>query len=258
MCGMPHMRKLMVVLLGMLAASVDAGLVYRFSTKSTAPLQRDGGGRVWIEGDRMRLELDPDPDNPRVYDVAITKSGKTTYINLQNRTYFESDGSSSERGTPAPLFHLAAESQHLDGKPKVKYESAAGPVTLGRETIRHRIRLRYRVRGEIQDVPVRANVGAEIVLLTAPAVSRFDEARPPVHTGFAEMDDELAKLYASFDGMVLRQETSVNSSYAGGTVFNTVTVMSIDELQETAVKPELFTIPAGLRHQGPVFAAPGR
>ena len=71
-----------------LAGTAQAGVVYRYTTDvSGNPLLRHASGRVWVDGERSRTELEPEPE-PRAADVILVSDGKTRLLNLGNQTWY--------------------------------------------------------------------------------------------------------------------------------------------------------------------------
>lgn len=250
-------RLIAAALLGVVALNAEGGVTYRYSIKSDHALRSKGGGRVWIDGDRKRVELDADPDNPRASDVAITVGGKTTLVNLQNRTYFHPKppqaGASSSM-----LFHLPWHGDRIKGRPKITYrDTGAGPAVGEYPTTRHVVQLSYGVVGELAGVSLKGDVEATVLVLIAPALPR-DRVREFVRTGFQEVDDELTRLLSALEGMVVGYEVSVSRKLDGSPVFKETTVMSVDELKIEKVEDSLFAIPSGLTYQEPVRGGTGQ
>ena len=78
-----------------------------------------------------------------------------------------------------------------------------------------------------------------------------------MRTGFAEIDDELARLFATFEGMVLRHEVSINRRLEDSPIFNELSTITVDELKLINVDSSIFAIPPGLTYQEPVMGGPG-
>jgi hypothetical protein len=249
-------RFIAAALLGVVALSSDGGVTYRYSTRSDNALQSRSGGRVWIDGDRKRVELDPDPANPRASDVAITVGGKTTCINLQNRTYFH------ERPAPAgaassKLFHLPWPNDRIKGRPTITYRDAgAGPAVGDYPTTRHVVQVSYVVEGALAGVSLKGKVEATVLVLMAPTLGRDDD-RKLVRVGFREVDGELTRLFSALEGMVVGSEVSVSRKLDGGPVIRETTTMSVAELKIVKTEDSLFTLPPGLTYQEPVVGVPG-
>jgi hypothetical protein len=259
--AMPRLRLVVPALLAVVALSADAGITYRFTTKSNAPLQSSSGGRVWIEGDRKRVELDPNPDNPRTFDISITAKGRTTFLNLQNKTYFHEHRVSSvaaKRGGSSWLFRMPWSEDRLQGRPKITYRSAgAGSAVGDHATTTHVIHFTYRLRGEMDGISLRADVESTVSVLVAATLPR--QVDPTfVRTGFTELDDELTRLLSSLEGMVVGSEVTISRKIEDGAVFTETTTTSFDELKTADVDDTLFVLPSGFKYQEPVIGIPGR
>lgn len=250
-------RLIVATLLCVVGLNSEGGVTYRYSVRHEADRQSIGGGRVWIDGERKRVELDADPDHPRTYDVAITAGGKTTFVNLQNKTYFR-EGPARAGSTSSRLFGLPLEDYRIKGKPKITYRDAGdGPAVGGHATTRHVVQFSYVVHGEVQGVSLKGDVEATVVLLIAPTLPR-DGDRDLVRTSFREVDDEVTRLLSAREGMVVGSEVSVSRKLDGGPVFRETTTMSLDELKVVKIEDSVFAIPPGLTDQEPVFGVPGQ
>ena len=211
---------------------------------------------MWIDGDRKRVELDADPSNPRASDVAITAGGKTTFINLQNKTYFHK-GPARAGSTSSGLFRLPWQESRIKGQPKIAYRDAGTGPTVGEHpTTRHVVQLSYALEGELAGVSLKGDVEATVLVLIAPTLPH-DRAPNVVQTGFREVDDELTRLLSALEGMILGSEVSVSRKLDGGPAFRETTTMSVDELKLVKIEDSLFAIPSGLTYQEPVYAFPG-
>lgn len=248
MAGMTYIRKLVVALAAVCALSAEAGLVYHYSVEPGK-----SGARVWIDGDRKRVELDPDPENPRPYDVEIRANGETTFINLQNKTYYRPPKGPAKGGNR----YRAMENVKLVGKPTItRHIPELGPQALGRDTIKHVIEFRYRIRGDWTGTSVGQHFETVITVLAAPSLPRDRDVALP-RTEFSEIDDEVAKFYASLVGMIVRHETLDSEGFEDGPTYTSSQVRTIDELKEGPIGESVFQLPKGLTYQEPVIAGPG-
>lgn len=258
--AMPHLRVIAAMLLSVLALAADAGVTYRFATRCTDALQSASAGRVWIAGDRKRVELDRNPTNPRTFDLAITTSGKTTYINVQNRTYFDEHKLPPQAsvGGTSGLFHLPWQDDHIKGQPKITYRDAgAGPLVGEHATTKHEIRFHYRVEAEMHGISLQGEVDSTVSVLIAPALRRGSDATF-VLTRFRQVDDELTRYLSALEGMVVGYQVSVSRKLEGGPALTETITMSIDELKTIDVDDSLFAIPPGLTYQEPLYGVPGQ
>ena len=243
------MRTLRLLVLLLIGLSAEAGIFYRVHKNGET-------GRVWIDGDKRRIEWDLDPATPRASDITIIANGKTTYINTQNNTYFY-EGETPGVRTTVSNFRLPWPVDSVKGQPKVTYrKDGAGPALGDHATTRHTIQFRYRLRARMHDVSLLGDVDATLTMLAIDALPRFD-AEPPATTGLPEVDDALRKHFASMKGLVVGYELTVNRKLEGGPVITERISQSADELKTIDVDPKLFEVPAGYTHQAPVFGIPG-
>jgi len=242
--------RLLIVLL--IAFSAEAGIVYRFSRGGS-------GGRVWIDGDKKRVELDPNPGYPREYDVSITVNGKTTYVNLQNKTYyFDDDKRSGRAATSHRNFHLPIPvHERIKGKPKITYRNEGPDAPIGgHATTRHVLQVRYRLQTSISGTSLIGDVDATLTVLAVPTLPRFGDD-PPVHTGLSEVDDPVMKHFASIEGLIIAHVITVNRKLEGGPVITESSSITVEELKTIDVDAKVFEVPAGFAHQAPAYGFPG-
>ena len=240
---MPSLQRFAAACAVLLTLSADAGLIFHRAGRV--------GERVWIDGDRQRVELDPDPSNPRSYDVVIYAGGQTTYINLQNKTFYRKEPRKPKLGFYPPL-----ENAKVVGKPEVTFRTEPGPQIVGRDTTKHVIEVRYRVGGTWSGEKLRTTHKTVTTLYVTASLPR-DRHLDLFGTAIPEVDDAVAKKYASLEGMILGTEQSGDDQYEGGLVRSYTTTMMVDELKEGPVSDDLFTVPEGFVYQEPVFGFPG-
>jgi hypothetical protein len=258
---MPFLSLTMTALFGVLAmpAATTTGITYHFSSTSTAPLIGSSGGRVWVAGDRRRMELDPDPTNPRPFDVSITAGNKTTLINLQNKTWFLGGKlpAGTRKGESSGLFRMPMMDDRLKGKPTITYaDGGAGPRLDPYDTKKHVVHIAYRLVSDIQDMLLRGDVEATVTIITAPALQMRLQSQS-IRTGFPEIDTELEKWLSSLEGAIVGSEMVVSRRLEGGEKFTETSTMSIDEFKTGDVDERLFAIPPGLTFQEPQYGVPG-
>lgn len=253
------MRVFASTLLCVLALDAQAGIAYRFVTRSTSALRPVSSGRVWIDGDRKRIELDPDPANPRPFDVSILAKGDATLVNLQNKTYYV------EKRIPdvlavggSTLFHLPWPDDRIKGRPKITHRNAgAGPAVGDYPTTRHVIQVAYELTGEFRGVTLQGEVEATVTVLLAQTLRQAGD-RTILGTGFQGVDDALTRLSATIEGLCVGSELSVSRKLEGGAVITETTVTTVDQLATVDVDEKVFIVPRGFTYQEPVygFAAP--
>lgn len=240
---MPSLQRFAAACAVLLALSANAGLIFHRAGRV--------GERVWIDGDRQRVELDPDPSNPRAYDVVIHAGGQTTYINLQNKTFYR-----KEPRKPSLAFALPLENPKVIGKPEVTFRTEPGPQIVGRDTTKHVIEVSYRVGGTWSGEALRTRFKTVTTLYVAPSLPR-DRHLELLGTAIPEIDEAVAKKYASLEGMILGTEALSAHQYEGGPLISSTNTMTVDELKEGPVSDDLFAIPNGFTYQEPVYGIPG-
>jgi TonB family protein len=265
-CGGWSSRLIGLVLLVFWTTAADAELAYRYRSTFESDLQRfETAGQGWIDGDHRRVELDPNPSNPRSFDLSISSDAGATWIqiNLQNQTYYRSD---EERLTPAGgwrtpdtsrLFHLPVRTDESVDRIKVEtFPPAEGGEIAGRETTRHELRFSYRIRGRLQGSRLEALVSSSVMVWKAEdlPVLRSDEG---VATGIAEVDRQIEQWESAHPGAVLRKEVSITRTFKGATPSHERSIFVVEEIEERPADPALFVLPAELTHQLPVIAGPG-
>ncbi len=228
----------------------------------TAGRDITSGARVWVDGSRQRMELDPQPDMTRIYDVMISSDGgrTATLINLQNNTWYRRDE------LPAPPTLTGAALSNYFQLPMRTGEkltdlhftsgSEAAEQFLGHATAKRWLRVRYRITVDYFGAPVNGDVDATFAAWVADGLPPL--APPQLRlSGFADVDDAISRWAAALAGPVVKQETYVTRIIEGGRPFTEVSRYVVDQLEEKPVPASRFAMPAGLTHQLPVVSGPG-
>jgi hypothetical protein len=165
------------LLLLVIAVPANAGYVFRFRTVTEAHLVKiEQRGRVWEEGDRRRVELDPNPHRPRTFDISISEDGDrtSTLPNLQNKTYYRSGEMARQAPRGAEMFVGTSELYRLPidvdesvDKISIEVRPSVDEELSGRRVSRHELRFSYRLRGKIDRERLEAVVAATVVRWTA-------------------------------------------------------------------------------------------
>lgn len=238
------------LLLFLMTTSAEAGVVYRFTTKYTGdPLRKISSGTVSMSGRSYRLVLDPDPSNPRAWDVAVsneTSDGtETRFMNLENQTWYR------ERTYPPAL------ETKLRGKVNTTQRTEGTETIDGRTVTRHFLRVEYRQTEKFGPTRVGSRVGVTLLLMVAPDLPPIPWQRHLV-TGFPEADAEIARFMGTIDGMPLRAELASTRTYDGGGTPSTVlAVTTLTDILSEDIPPSRFEVPKNYREQEPVIGVPG-
>src|SRR5688500_18972398 len=118
------MIRTLAVLIVLTTSAADAGVIYHFKNTAAGPHGSSAtSGRVWTDGDKYRVELDPS-ERPRQYDIAISQDAdqSATHISLSKRTIFDRPQSAATRSSL--LFHLPAPGARLRSKAHVRHRIA--------------------------------------------------------------------------------------------------------------------------------------
>lgn len=244
---------------GMVAAAAaappaEAGLRYRFAA--------EGGrsGTVWVDGARCRVEIETVEDGVPLYDVVLGDGDRWTYVDGAGRTYW--DASEHPEALPSVESHsLPFTVIRFDGRKvlepsvQVTEQDYSEPVA-GLPTRNFVIRFRYLLEHEYPAEVVRASVSGTWLLWTTTAL----EGRPcgvepgKLPTGIPEIDALLGAELAEIPGFPLRRQLSVTHRIHRGTSTTGIETLTLDGFETAAAPDSLFAVPAGYRHQAPVFA----
>lgn len=244
-----------VFLMLFIATQVRAGMVYRFTMKNSGdPLVPKTSGRVFIDGDRYREELDPTGE-PRAADVVISRDRDQTalMVNLQNSTWYERD---ERTAVSSQLFSLGTATR-IKGKPSFNsQDEPSDEKILGHATRKHVLRFAYRFISNFPDeLSVPGSVDTTVIILIATDLQPSPK-RSMIRTGLAELDPELSRIEAAFDGMVLQQTVSVTRILEGGPPVRTLITTNVEAIETENVPASMFEVPKGFRHQEPQTVGP--
>lgn len=234
------------LLLCIVTTSVEAGVVYRFTTKYIGDrLRTASSGTVSVSGRSYRLVLDPDPSNPRAWDIAVSDGTETRLINLGNQTWYR------ERAYPP------GRETKLRGKVNATRRSEGTESIDGRTAARHFLRLEYKQTEDFGPTRVGSKVGVTLLVAAAADLPPIPWQRH-LTTGFREADGEIARFMETIEGMPLRTELAYTQTYEGGGIPSTVVAMTtFTDISIEDVPPSRFEVPKGYREQEPVIGVPG-
>jgi hypothetical protein len=240
------MLRLFAVVALFACSTAQAGVIYHFRTVATGPHGgSEASGRVWTEGDRYRVELDPSA-TPRQYDIAISHDADATatHISLSNHTIFNRPRNTLTRSSM--LFHMPAPGALVQGKPRVRHRLAGKETIVGRDTTKHVVDIEYELMDQWDESPVRAKIRATVSLWTAPDLQPLPFRRS-IQTGFAHVDREIVKVFEKIGGMTLKHEMTVSRTLEKGPTQTERVSTVVDELEVGEILPAVFEVPAGFR-----------
>ncbi|PYQ54338.1 MAG: hypothetical protein DMF53_29700 [Acidobacteria bacterium] len=263
----------------LLSAPALAGDVYSFTIDRSdremlpaAGLVADPGvakGTVIVDGRKYRVELAPDPESARPYDVLVSKDGgdREIALSLHGHTYFEPE----KPKLTSPLFYLLPIAGDRTVS-RVTMTALAQPEEVsGAPAQRHEIKLSYDITLVIPPPPnmpsgkgksetVHGNVSIDAIYWLAegetPVLPRL--LRPNLHTGFPEVDAKLDRALAALQGIPVKQQVTITTTGDQGTEARTATrTVTLQNHKKREAKASLFEIPAGFKMHVPEFSRPG-
>ena len=235
-----------VLVLLLLATPASAGLVFRYTSAiSGNPFKSADSGTVWISDGKYRHVLDPDPSNPRAWDVAIFNGTETLLVNAGNQTWYR------EKKLEPPL------DAKLRGKPKVSHQLEGQETIAGRQTSKHVIRVEYRLTENFGPSRVGSKGSVLLMLWVTPDLPSIPMRRF-IRTEFPEIDDEIFRVLETIEGMPLRYQLAATRTYDGGGVPKTLmTTTTFSDFDTVDVPASRFEVPKGYREQEPIVGVPG-
>ena len=214
-------------------------------------------GRVIVDGDRYRVERDPD-DDPRPYDVTLTEGGgaQALALNLKNKTFFDAVG---QPGITSPLYLLLPIKENSRSKDFVIEASEEDGETLaGYATRKWTLHFSYRVSIDFHGERITGTVHSTVSYWLTDQVSLPlpPLLRPHLQTGFGKIDQRLAEELATLKGFPLKQRVSVTRQVSDGDPDTATRTKTIESIEKIDVEPTIFVVPPGFTYQEPQFAGP--
>jgi hypothetical protein len=212
-------------------------------------LKRSDGEVLSIDGKAYRLDY-PESKEPRACDAVISSDGDKTalYLNYENRTWFERG---QDPGCEEAMRRFGMDLRAKVEKPHLEsHDEPADPIA-GHPVVKRVVRITYSVVRAQNGSQIRSNVGATIILTAASDIAAV--RKPDVHTGFPEIDRQLADTFSSLPGLVLAQTVSATEVYEGGKPFSEVRSWTTTSIEEKSHPQTLFKVPQGFVHQLPQY-----
>jgi hypothetical protein len=234
-----------------LAASAAAGVVYDVVTTMERPRSTEKvTGRIWVEGDSYRAELERDGSKT----VVISRDADRTATLLDPAKQTWSNRSRAGAGADvrsAALFVWPAPNAKVKGRPKVTHRLGESTTIAEETAVEHVIEASFRVESVLDKSPLRGALHLTARIWTTEALPELPMKHRGLRTGYESVDRELEKAERNVHGMVLRHELEVTRAFEGGppSVEKTTTVIS--HLQRTTLTDVTFTVPETFTYAGP-------
>lgn len=229
----------------MLPLLLVAGIMYHFTTSFTnAHGEVKTAGRVYAEGDRYRLDLDPAAGRTREFDVVISNDADRTalLINTAKKKYHDRVRVTTKTRSSI-LFQFPFPGGETDGPATVQHREEGIETIAGHPAKKHVIEVEYHMTTEDDDgTTIKATVHATQTLWCAEDLPRLSFERE-MTTGWTAVDRDLKPVTSAIPGMTLASDLVVTRTFEGGPPIREVTHTSIDEMKIARVAPETFVIP---------------
>ena len=228
---------------------LQAGVVYDFTTHLEAPRSKeDVTGRVWVEGDAFRAEV----NRGAATTVLISKDADQSAVILDpqkmtwaNRSRVKGDVRS------AALFVWPVDRGKVRGRPKVEYHRGETEMVAGYLATSHSITCAFDVAGG----DVKGHYAVIAKVWTTDSLSPLPMRRD-LRTGYEPVDRQLGAIEKNIGGMVLRHELEVVRTLDGGPAQIERAVTVVRNVEVVSVPPSQFSVPPAFRYAGP--ATPGQ
>jgi hypothetical protein len=242
----------------MLGTPVFAGEAYTFVLQSRGDLlEISRKGRVLVDGDRYRVQLDEPGDPSFPYDVLLSTDGGLTETGLfpDRRTYYPLKA--PWRGYHSSTFGLFP----TLGKTSLKdiqvtvVEAPEAEVVGGLSTRRKEIHLSYDISIPL-DVRGRVTMDAVYWLVETPERTVPTLLRPRIATGFDQLDQRLREPLSRMRGFPVRQRVTV--TIEGKELPRQVSSFTVDLTTPESIAPPAgsFEAPKGFRFEEPEISVP--
>ncbi|MDQ3280581.1 MAG: hypothetical protein M3Q69_04135 [Acidobacteriota bacterium] len=232
------MRKALAAAALAFSFHASAGVVYDFrTTVESERFSENASGRVWVEGDSYRAEVTR-ADGKRLAVISRDADRTATILDLQSHTA-KPRVRVSGPVLSSSIFHFPIGRASVFGIPIVTYRRD-GRTTIARErAVVHVIEARFAV------VSDRGQVGGTYNVIARIATSENLPSLPmktPIRTGYASVDEQLAKAADNLRGMVLRHELEIRRALDGGPTQIERTTTVVTKLQRAEIPATQFAV----------------
>jgi hypothetical protein len=246
----------------LLSAPAWAGEMYSFTLEKRDGLDDDlRRGRVFVEGNRYRLELDPG-EEPRSYEVAIWKgeSAESIFLDPESRTYYTGQKTEPQWPSDFMLWLYSMREKKTVSNVRLEVQEAPSLETVsGQPTRRHGIRVSYDLAVQHLAETLRGTVTIEWVSWRVEERSLLvaQQLQPWVHTLFPEVDGPLNEALAKLRGFPIKQRVTSTADLKQGELQTHVITNTIHDIKPAETRPDLFEIPKGYTYKKPEITFPG-
>lgn len=239
---------LLIAALSLLAPASHGGLLYDFTTSyQGSRISEEVKGQVWVEGDAYRAEF---MRGSKKTVVISTDADRTaTYLDPEKQTYANRVRSNSAV-ISSSLFRWPVRGASVRGTPSVTYQRAGTATMAGQEAAMHVVEVGFNVDSSVRGMSAPGRIKITARIWTAAGYPPLP-MNNDIRTGYATVDQEIARQMLKVRGMVLRHELEVTRTLDGGPPQTERTVSAVTRLETLDIAPELFTVPETFAYAGP-------
>lgn len=233
------MRPTLLLLATAVAVNAAAGVAYDYTTiiESDRFAEEKASGRVWVEGDSYRAEVQRG-DGSRHAVISRDGDRTATIINLQTQTAKPRVRPGQVRSSS--LFLWPTGKAELQGVPNVQYRDGGPSRIAGKRVRKHLLEAKFGA-GSANGIAGTYEVIARIWTCDElPALPM----KSPLRTGYAEVDRQLDEAAAHVKGMVLRHELEITRTLDGGPPQVERTLTTVTNLRVLDLPEETFALTA--------------
>jgi hypothetical protein len=247
----------------LLSAPAWAGDMYSFTLEKRGGLEESvRRGRVLVEGNRYRLEFEPD-EVPRPYEVAISRGEgeERIFLNPASRTYYKEH--KAEPRWPSHsmlwLYSMLPGQKRTVTNVRLEVGTPSVETVAGQATQKHEIRVSYDLAVKHVAETLRGKLTIEVVtwLVEESSLLLAEELRPEVRTLFPEVDGPLNEALSKLRGFPMKQQVTVTADMKQGVPQTQVVTITVQELKPAETRADLFELPSGFTYKKPEITAPG-
>ena len=213
----------------LISATAEAATTYRLTTTGTSG---STASRVWIDGQRYRMELDASA-SARTHDIVISVDGDrtATMLNLGQQTWFRRE--EVPVSMTSRLLRLPGVANEKMSKLTFNTHDEVSDVPFAdRRTEKRVMRVSYAVTGDLYGAPLRGNISITGMFVTAPELPQAPH-RTEFKSGIPQVDEAVNKFIASLPGLLVDQTLAITQVIEGARP-RTETIRTVVDNYESA------------------------
>lgn len=241
-------------LLGLLGAlPSSAADIYTFTRSTDDGLRTEvTTGKITVDGQSYRLELGPPGDEPRPWDVLLSRDGGAheQALNLELETYFDLAAPQSRSVGPSRRVSLSKERVELVEHPQQE-ELSGLPVEKRELRLTYSMTVTFGGETSTTDFEWTAVFWTTTALPLALLPPYLEPRLPDLSTDFPALDRQLDEATAKVTGFPVKYEIHSRRTMPHTPPDTRDTVVTLGRFAKAPAQAELFMVPKGFRYQEP-------